>query len=150
MSFAQDFVSPDGLTTYGVRRQGGPVCASLIKTLPSTRAKDYTESSCVFTVFYHAIRCCDKNPLADRPKLNKILSPSHCALLSIRRVSVRRVLEWNAFLLCQVITRLFRAILVSPAAAASLGPLRAGTLPERRGPGRRGLCAPPNCRLAPE
>src|SRR5260370_21651293 len=75
MSFAQDFVSPDGLTTYGVRRQGGPVCASLIKTLPCTRANHYSESSCVFTVFYHAIRCCDKNPLADRPKLNKILSP---------------------------------------------------------------------------
>src|SRR5260370_18903159 len=62
-------------TTYGVRGQGGPVSASLIKTLPSTRANHHSESSCVFTVFYHAIRCCDKNPLADRHKLNKILSP---------------------------------------------------------------------------
>src|SRR5260370_12815970 len=69
-------------TTYGVRRQGGPVSASLIKTLPSTRANHHSESSCVFTVFYHAIRCSDKNPLADRHKLNKILSPPpHCALL---------------------------------------------------------------------
>src|SRR5260370_11866519 len=62
-------------TTYGVRRQGGPVSASLIKTLPSTRANHHSESSCVFTVFYHPIRCSDKNPLADRHKLNKTLSP---------------------------------------------------------------------------
>src|SRR5260370_15227558 len=75
-------------TTYGVRRQGGPVSASLIKTLPSTRANHHSERSCVFTVFYHAIRCCDKNPLADRHKLNKILFPSHCALLLAPKVGL--------------------------------------------------------------